>query len=120
VQKRAALVLEEGADCIIHCETGSGKTLAFLVPLLAKLEYPPTVHPEDLKARSSPLCLSISRHLHPPFVCLSLSLSIRPPVRQPACLTFHVLAGMPYVNHVSPRIGARVAAHGNPCALVRA
>ena len=37
---------------MIQSQTGSGKTLAFLLPLLAALEYPPQLYPEDLKVPS--------------------------------------------------------------------
>lgn len=49
VQRRAAPVLAPGSDAVIQSQTGSGKTLACLVPLLAKLDYPPEVYPDDLK-----------------------------------------------------------------------
>lgn len=52
VQKQAAAALKEGHDVVIQSQTGSGKTLAFLLPLLSRLQYPPDVYPEDLKASS--------------------------------------------------------------------
>lgn len=48
VQRRAAPVLLSGLDAVIQSETGSGKSLAFLVPLLARLRYPPDVFLQDL------------------------------------------------------------------------
>ena len=52
VQRQAAAAIWEGRDALIHSATGSGKTLAFLLPLLARLSYPPDTYPEDLKVRS--------------------------------------------------------------------
>lgn len=48
VQRRAANVLLTGSDAVIQSETGSGKTLAFMLPALARLDYPPALFPEDL------------------------------------------------------------------------
>ena len=53
VQRRSAAVLRSGADAIIQAGTGSGKTLAYLLPLLARLSYPPETYPDDLRARTS-------------------------------------------------------------------
>ncbi|KAK9909664.1 hypothetical protein WJX75_005823 [Coccomyxa subellipsoidea] len=49
VQRRAAKVICRGADAIIQSATGSGKTLAFIIPLLARLKYPPDAYPEDFR-----------------------------------------------------------------------
>ncbi|KAK9828026.1 hypothetical protein WJX81_001394 [Elliptochloris bilobata] len=49
VQRRAAAVLRTGADAIVQAGTGSGKTLAYLLPLLARLTYPPETYPDDLQ-----------------------------------------------------------------------
>lgn len=38
-----------GMDAAIQSETGSGKTLSFLVPILARMQYPPDFFLEDLK-----------------------------------------------------------------------
>lgn len=56
VQKQAAAALKKGRDVIIQSQTGSGKTLAFLLPLLSRLDYPPDLYPEDLKASYRPPC----------------------------------------------------------------
>lgn len=53
VQRRSAAVLRSGADALIQAGTGSGKTLAYLLPLLARLSYPPETYPDDLRARTS-------------------------------------------------------------------
>jgi len=34
---------------VVQSETGSGKTLSFLVPVLARLDYPPVLFPDDLQ-----------------------------------------------------------------------
>ena len=52
VQRQAAAAIQDGSDALIHSATGSGKTLAFLLPLLARLSYPPDTYPEDLQVRS--------------------------------------------------------------------
>ena len=49
VQTRAAAAVQQGSDVVVQSETGSGKTLAFVLPLLARLQYPPEVYPDDLK-----------------------------------------------------------------------
>ncbi|GFR40588.1 hypothetical protein Agub_g1168, partial [Astrephomene gubernaculifera] len=49
VQRRSAPVLLAGADAVVGSETGSGKTLAFLLPLLARLSYPPDIFLDDMK-----------------------------------------------------------------------
>ena len=54
VQRRAAPVITSGADAVIQSETGSGKTIAFLVPALARLDFPPLMYLDDLKG---PQCL---------------------------------------------------------------
>ena len=46
VQRRAARVLGESRDAVIQAQTGSGKTLAFVLPLLARLDYPPALFPQ--------------------------------------------------------------------------
>lgn len=51
VQRRAAKVICRGADAIIQSATGSGKTLAFIIPLLARLKYPPDAYPEDFRVK---------------------------------------------------------------------
>ncbi|KAG2436757.1 hypothetical protein HXX76_006281 [Chlamydomonas incerta] len=49
VQRRAAPVLLSGADCVVGSDTGSGKTLSFLLPLLARLRYPPDIFLDQMK-----------------------------------------------------------------------
>ena len=49
VQRRAAPVLLSGADCVVGSDTGSGKTLSFLLPLLARLRYPPHIFLDQMK-----------------------------------------------------------------------
>lgn len=49
VQRRSTTVLMGGMDAAIQSETGSGKTLSFLVPILARMQYPPDFFLEDLK-----------------------------------------------------------------------
>ena len=49
VQRRSTTVLMGGMDAAIQSETGSGKTLSFLVPILARMQYPPEFFLEDLK-----------------------------------------------------------------------
>ena len=49
IQKRAAGPIRGGQDVVVQSQTGSGKTLAFVMPLLARLQYPPALYPEDLK-----------------------------------------------------------------------
>ena len=51
IQKRAAKPIRGGQDVLVQSQTGSGKTLAFVMPLLARLQYPPALYPEDLKVR---------------------------------------------------------------------
>ena len=46
-------MLRAGADAVIQAGTGSGKTLAYLLPLLARLSYPPETLTDDLQARAS-------------------------------------------------------------------
>lgn len=53
MQRRAAAVLRSGSDAVIQAGTGSGKTLAYLLPVLARLSYPPETLPDDLQARVS-------------------------------------------------------------------
>ncbi|KAG2497537.1 hypothetical protein HYH03_004284 [Edaphochlamys debaryana] len=50
VQRRSAPVLLAGSDAVVASETGSGKTLSFLLPLLARLSYPPELFMDDMKA----------------------------------------------------------------------
>ncbi len=49
IQKTAAKPIRGGQDVLVQSQTGSGKTLAFVMPLLARLQYPPALYPEDLK-----------------------------------------------------------------------
>ena len=49
IQRRAAGPIAGGQDVIVQSQTGSGKTLSFVMPLLARLQYPPALYPEDLK-----------------------------------------------------------------------
>ena len=49
IQRRAAAPIVGGQDVLVQSQTGSGKTLSFVMPLLARLQYPPAVYPEDLK-----------------------------------------------------------------------
>ncbi|KAG2444058.1 hypothetical protein HYH02_009001 [Chlamydomonas schloesseri] len=49
VQRRSAPVLLSGADCVVGSDTGSGKTLSFLLPLLARLRYPPDIFLDQMK-----------------------------------------------------------------------
>ena len=45
---RSCMAFQTNRQCVIQAETGSGKTLAFLLPLLSRLDYPPSIFPEDL------------------------------------------------------------------------
>lgn len=49
VQKRAAPVILDADDLILRSATGSGKTMSFLLPAMARLDYPPDLLPEDLE-----------------------------------------------------------------------
>ncbi|GIL51789.1 hypothetical protein Vafri_7708 [Volvox africanus] len=49
IQRRSAPVLLAGSDAVVASETGSGKTLSFLLPLLARMSYPPDIFMDEMK-----------------------------------------------------------------------
>ncbi|GIM16732.1 hypothetical protein Vretimale_19319, partial [Volvox reticuliferus] len=49
IQRRSAPVLLAGSDAVVASETGSGKTLSFLMPLLARMSYPPDIFMDEMK-----------------------------------------------------------------------
>lgn len=56
VQKRAAPVILDADDLILRSATGSGKTMSFLLPAMARLDYPPDLLPEDLEVSAALSC----------------------------------------------------------------
>ncbi|GLI69730.1 hypothetical protein VaNZ11_014406, partial [Volvox africanus] len=49
IQRRSAPALLAGSDAVVASETGSGKTLSFLLPLLARMSYPPDIFMDEMK-----------------------------------------------------------------------